>query len=180
MFSSHAQERILVADDDDFVRRYFRDFLTRRGYPVVTVPNGAVALERAGTGAFSLLILDLEMGQPSGLEVIRELRSGGSQTPIILMSGSFSLKGLAQTPPEAGVAYLTKPFTGSELEAAIQKGMALSLTVPCRHCGRPIPFLKREGEHSLGCPACGELTRVTAVYESGELRIRTQPAPPPP
>lgn len=91
MPGSNSAPRILVADDDDFIhRRFLNDLLNRRGYTVELVPSGAEALEKAGTGDYSLFILDLEMGRPTGLEVIARLRAAGNETPVILMSGSFS------------------------------------------------------------------------------------------
>jgi DNA-binding response OmpR family regulator len=118
---SDSAPRILVADDDEFIRRFLRDFLTRQGYAVELVPNGAEVLEKASTGDYSLFILDFEMGRPTGLEVIARLRAAGNETPIILMSGSFSAELLGSTPYAVGVTYLPKPFSGSELEAEIEK-----------------------------------------------------------
>lgn len=113
--------RILVADDDDFIRRFLKDLLTRRGYQVDLVPNGAEALEKSRTGDYSVFILDLEMGRPTGLEVIARLRAAGNETPIVLMSGSFSAELLGSMPGAVGVTYLAKPFSGAEVEAEIEK-----------------------------------------------------------
>jgi len=110
-----------VADDDDFIRRFLKDLLTRRGYQVDLVPNGAEALEKSRTGDYSVFILDLEMGRPTGLEVITRLRAAGNETPIVLMSGSFSAELLGSMPGAVGVTYLAKPFSGAEVEAEIEK-----------------------------------------------------------
>ncbi len=126
MPGSDSAQRILVADDDDFVRRFLGAFLTRRGYSVELVPNGAQALEKAGEEGYSLFILDFEMGRPTGLEVILRLRASRNETPIILMSGSFSAETLDTAPSAGGVTCLEKPFSGSELEAAIETAIGKS------------------------------------------------------
>lgn len=126
MAGSDSALRILVADDDDFVRRFLGDFLTRRGYAVDLVPNGAEALDRAAAENYALVILDYEMGRPNGLEVILRLRAAGNETPVVLMSGSYSA-GTADTAPGAGgVTCLEKPFSGAELEATIERAVGKS------------------------------------------------------
>ena len=120
MPGSDSVQRILVADDDDFIRHFLRDFLTRQGYALDLVPNGAEALEKASIGDYSLFILDFEMGRPTGLEVIARLRAAGNETPIILMPGSFSAELLESMPGAVEVTHLPKPFSGSELQAEIE------------------------------------------------------------
>jgi CheY-like chemotaxis protein len=120
---SDSAHRILVADDDDLIRIFLKDLLTRLGYSVEIVSNGAEALEKARTGDYVLFILDLEMGRPTGLEVIARFRAAGNETPIILMSGSFSAKLLESMPGAEGVTYLVKPFSCSELETEIEKAV---------------------------------------------------------
>ncbi len=126
MHGSDSAQRILVADDDDFVRRFLNEFLTRQGYSVDLVPNGTEALEKSAAGNYSLFILDLEMGRPTGLEVITRLRAAGNETPVILMSGSFSRESLENAPAGVGVTYLEKPFSGAELEIAIERAVGKS------------------------------------------------------
>ena len=51
------------------------------------------------------------------------------------------------------------------------------VSVPCRHCGRGIhPFEVQEGTHVRTCPACGRPTRIEVYRETGEVRVRTEPA----
>jgi hypothetical protein len=61
------------------------------------------------------------MGRPAGLEVIARLRASGNETPIILMSGSFSAELLESASGGAGVIYLPKPFSDAEIETEIEK-----------------------------------------------------------
>ena len=126
MSGSDSAQRILVADDDDFIRRFLGDYLTHRGYQVDLVPNGVEALEKSGTANYALVILDHEMGRPTGFEVITRLRVAGNEIPVILMSGSFSAESLENAPTGVGVTYLEKPFSGAELEVAIERAVGKS------------------------------------------------------
>ena len=174
MFGLKAARRILVADDDNFVRRILKDHLTRDGYGVDLVPNGAEALKKVKSANYSLLILDLEMGHPTGLEVIAELRGQGNGVGVILMSGSFTLRNLKDMPRDAAVSYLTKPFTAVELGRAIEGRIGKTIAIPCRHCGVSIPFAPQAGITLLRCPSCAQATRVRAEFEAGEFRVRTE------
>jgi ribosomal protein L37E len=49
--------------------------------------------------------------------------------------------------------------------------------IPCRHCGRGIPaFEVQEGVHVRTCATCGRATRIEVYRETGEVRVRTEPA----
>jgi len=111
--------KILVADDDRTALALVERLLASRGHSVVPVVNGAQALDETRKASFGLLVLDLHMGRPTGLEVITELRSSGNSVPIILMSGSFTRDHLLQAAVVAGVTCVSKPFSIPEFEAAV-------------------------------------------------------------
>lgn len=110
--------RVLVADDDDFVRRFLEHLLVLQGFLVDLVPNGREALDLVACEEYSILILDHQMGDPTGLDVARTLRAEGMETPILLMSSDPMAEDAAKV---VGVRCLEKPFSGAELTAAIEE-----------------------------------------------------------
>ncbi|HXG59786.1 MAG TPA: hypothetical protein VNO22_00290 [Planctomycetota bacterium] len=51
------------------------------------------------------------------------------------------------------------------------------VSIPCRHCGRGIrPFEIQEGVHVRTCAVCGRATRIEVYRETGEVRVRSEPA----
>jgi CheY-like chemotaxis protein len=89
-------KKILVADDERWMREMVRDKLESAGYSVETVDDGDKAVEayRAAAGsedAFSLILLDIEMPGRTGLEVLRAIRETelgreGSYVPVIMVT----------------------------------------------------------------------------------------------
>jgi two-component system OmpR family response regulator len=84
--------RVLVADDDDLLRRFLVTGLRAAGFDVVAAADGSEALGLfRGQGPFDVLLLDEEMPQASGRAVLKKLRSEGETLPVVLFSGSLTL-----------------------------------------------------------------------------------------
>ena len=101
----HADGRLLIVDDDDDLREIMQDVLERRGYEVVAVESGAEALALLAHDTPSLILLDLDMDDVTGWEVLsvleRHPRFGAFR--VVVVSGAK-----ATVPKWAG--YLRKPF----------------------------------------------------------------------
>jgi CheY-like chemotaxis protein len=97
-FASEAPSpRILVADDDDLLRRFLLTGLRAAGFDVVAAADGSEALDLFHQwGPFDLVLLDEEMPRLSGREVLRRLRSEGETLPALLFSGSLALSDAEQ------------------------------------------------------------------------------------
>jgi PAS domain S-box-containing protein len=110
-------ETILLAEDQEMVRRVTRAFLEAQGYTVVEAEDGrsALAVLESGASHFDLLIADVIMPQMGGVELaarVRELQPG---LPVLFMSGHTE-DALAHRGEYApGTALLKKPFTAREL-----------------------------------------------------------------
>lgn len=75
------QKRILVVEDDLFLRELYTDILSGEGYKVDSAVDGEEALEKMKVGGYSLVLLDIIMPKMDGLSVMRELQNTPSQTP---------------------------------------------------------------------------------------------------
>ena len=120
--------RLLVIDDDNLVRAALIDMLQTAGFEVVAASNGRRGLELLETTPVDAVITDILMPEQEGLETIREARqrfpdirilaisgggAGGGETQLLRFAESF---GADQT--------LSKPFTGSQLVAAVRTLLA--------------------------------------------------------
>jgi two-component system cell cycle sensor histidine kinase/response regulator CckA len=117
----HATGTVLVAEDDDAVRRMTVMMLESIGLTVVSASDGAQALHLFKTRAdeFAFVLLDLTMPGMSGDEVITELECIGTTTPIVLASG-YDSQELSQRFVGRGVAaFLQKPYQLSQLRATV-------------------------------------------------------------
>ena len=110
---------ILVVDDEKNIVQLARLYLNKEGFRVEAAYDGAQALEKARTLRPDLIVLDIMMPEPDGLEVCRELRKT-SNVPIILLTARDDdidrIVGL-----ELGADdYMTKPFNPRELVARVK------------------------------------------------------------
>ena len=81
--------KILIVDDDPFVREMLATILQSNEYTVETAEDGLAALKKySGGSGVHLIISDMNMPEMSGLELIKKLRQGGSEVPIIILTGN--------------------------------------------------------------------------------------------
>jgi DNA-binding response OmpR family regulator len=112
---------ILVVDDESELREQLKRVFTREGHEVTTVANGRDAIDRATTGGFDVVLLDVALGAgPDGYEVCRTLRERRNVVPIIMLTALDS-EADAVLGLEAGADdYVTKPFGSAELRSRIR------------------------------------------------------------
>ena len=107
--------RILVVEDDQFLRQRNAMALTLSGYLVDTATDGAAAWEALNANRYDLLITDNSMPKMSGIELLKKLRSASVEVPVIMATGTLPTEELAQNPWLAPVAPLAKPYTNDQL-----------------------------------------------------------------
>ena len=112
--------RVLVVEDERKVAGFIRKGLEAEGYAVDVARDGDEALIHAHTHEYDCILLDRRLPKRSGMDVLRELRAAGRQTPILMLTSLAA--------PEERVAgldagaddYLPKPFRFDELLARIR------------------------------------------------------------
>ena len=112
---------ILVVDDDSELREQIRRLFEREGHRVLAVPDARAAVDRATTGGFDIVLLDIGLGPgPDGYDVCRTLRERHNVVPIIMLTALDS-EADAVLGLEAGADdYVTKPFGPAELRSRIR------------------------------------------------------------
>ncbi len=111
--------RILVADDEEKMRRVIRIYLQKEGYRVEEARDGKEALEKIKASPFSLILLDVMMPAIDGWTVCREVRKNSSLPVIMLTARGEEYDKLFGF--ELGVDdYITKPFSPKEMVARIK------------------------------------------------------------
>ena len=112
--------RILFVEDDLTLRTALGDALRGEGHAVDTAADGHEARAALRAQRFDLVVLDVMLPGPSGLELLRELRQRAAETPVLLLTarGDESDKVLGL---ELGADdYVTKPYSARELIARIR------------------------------------------------------------
>jgi len=114
--------RVLVVEDDPFVRQSLASTLARMGYIPFAAPSAEDALEMFRcVGRFSVALIDFSIpGCMDGLALTAKIRANWPETRVVLMSGydrARAMDGFDGAPPDA---FLQKPFDSSSLKGAIQ------------------------------------------------------------
>jgi CheY-like chemotaxis protein len=116
-------KRILVVEDDPGIAFGLRVDLKTEGYDVELESDGESALQRATKETFDLILLDVMLPGKDGFEVCRELRRGGSKTPIILLTAKAQEAEKVMGLELGADDYVTKPFSPRELRARVKAAL---------------------------------------------------------
>ena len=112
-------ERILVVDDEPFIRDLLSAALRFEGFDVEVAGSGTEALQLAKPGRYDLVMLDVMMPDVEGTEVCRRLRDSGVGVPVVFLTARDSTEdkvlGLGMADD-----YVTKPFSLEELVARVR------------------------------------------------------------
>jgi two-component system response regulator FixJ len=110
---------VLVVDDDDSMRQAMQRLLNAAGIRTLAYASAEALLAAPLDAAAGCIVSDFRLPGLSGLELLSELRTRGQGTPFIMVTAHDSMP-LRDDAKRRGVAaYLTKPFSGGELIAAI-------------------------------------------------------------
>lgn len=112
--------RVLLVEDDPRIVDFVRRGLKAEGYAVEVARNGQEALPLGREGQFQAIILDLGLPDINGRQVCEQLRAGGIDTPILMLTARDTVQDKVAGLRSGADDYLTKPFAFEELLARIE------------------------------------------------------------
>ncbi len=121
---------ILTVEDDEPIRRGIVDALKYSGYKVIEAGDGDRGLHLATTCNYDLLLLDLVLPGPSGLDILRAVRRGRPTQPIIILSARGEEQDRVSGLELGADDYVVKPFSVKELLARVEAVMRRSPSRP--------------------------------------------------
>ena len=116
--------RILVVEDDDAMLDLLRRVLSEEGHQVVCARDGSEALAQIEGGEFDVVLTDIRMPGPDGIEVLRRARARHLRQAVILMTAFGSIESAVLAMREGAYYYLPKPFDIEDLLEVIN-GLAI-------------------------------------------------------
>jgi two-component system KDP operon response regulator KdpE len=123
MTNATAPLRILIVDDEPPIRRFLRTSLAAQGYRIEEAVDGQAALDFLRRNPVDAIVLDLGLPGMDGFEVIRQLRTSGSLTPIVVLSSRDDEVGKVKALDLGADDYVTKPFGMDEILARIRAAL---------------------------------------------------------
>ncbi len=113
------QQRILVIDDEPFVRESCKRIFADKGYDVETASSGEEGLEMARRGYFDCALVDLKMPGINGMEVVRTVRENRPGSAVLIITGYGDLETAAEATRLGVSDYVLKPFTPDQIIEAV-------------------------------------------------------------
>ena len=123
--------KILIIDDEEWLREMVNLALSQKGYEVIEAPNGALGIELARKELPDLILCDVNMDKVNGYATLSSLRDQPTTAsiPFILMTGLADNAGMGQGMELGADDYLPKPFTIEALYAAVEARLKKSQTL---------------------------------------------------
>jgi two-component system, OmpR family, response regulator len=110
---------ILIVEDEQTLGRAIQRGLTDAGHNCQWAKTGKRGLEEAQTQKYDAIVLDLMLPELSGTEVLKELRTAGIRTPVMILTAKGSLEDRVEGLRDGADDYLVKPFAMMELLARL-------------------------------------------------------------
>jgi two-component system, NtrC family, response regulator AtoC len=114
-------EKILVIDDEELIRTFIAETLTREGYEVATATNGKEGISRFKENAYDLVFTDMKMPDLTGIDVLAKIKEISPLTPVVVITAYGSIENAVEAMRFGAFNYLIKPFTPDTIEAVVQK-----------------------------------------------------------
>ncbi|OCW58279.1 response regulator [Hoeflea olei] len=111
--------KILIAEDEDTLRRFVARALGMDGHEVVEAADGAEAMEHLQAGPFELLLSDIRMPVMDGIALATEAAKLAPGMPILLMTGYAEQRERAEPLMQIVVDVVAKPFTLPQIRQAV-------------------------------------------------------------
>lgn len=113
--------RVLLVEDEPRIAAFVAKGLGKAGWDVVVAEDGAVGLFLATTERFDAVVLDLQLPDADGLEVLAGIRGKDLPVPVVILTGKDD-PGSRRACEDAGAsAVVTKPFAFADLRAELDR-----------------------------------------------------------
>ena len=112
--------RILLVEDEPGLCAALGALLTKQNYTVDTAMDGVSALNKALTGIYDGIILDIMLPRMDGLQIVAALRQAQQNVPVLLLSARAEIEDKIQGLDAGANDYMTKPFSSEELLARVR------------------------------------------------------------
>lgn len=118
-----SSERILVVDDELFVRELLLEFLSAQGYDVSLADSGEKAVELMQTQPADLVLVDLKMPGINGIEALRQIKKIAPDVRAIIMTGYPTIESSIEALRHGAYDYVIKPFKLDDLKSSIERAL---------------------------------------------------------
>ena len=165
-------ERILLIDDDDSLRRVTAHNLERAGFAVRSAASGREGLKLFAGGGFELVITDVKLGDLDGLAVLAAVKEQAPETPVLVITAFGSIDLAVRAMQQGAFTFITKPFDREALRLACRKALEVrSLKARNRELAAEVERLTGAEGMETANPAMSELLAVALRAADSEATV---------
>jgi len=117
------EPHLLIAEDEDRLRRLLEMLLGNKGYRLTLASDGAEAWDLFQAGQFDLVITDLRMPKVDGMELLQRIKKASPKTPTIVITAFGSIENAVEAMRNGAIDYVTKPFEEAKLGVSIDRAL---------------------------------------------------------
>jgi DNA-binding NtrC family response regulator len=153
--------RVLVVEDEAYVRDSLVEILRARGYDVEGTGSVADALARLARAPVDMVLTDLRMPDADGLELVRRIQASTAEVPVVVLTGHGTVASAVECLKAGASEYILKPADPEALDVALQKALA------ARALRREVRYLRSAvGETMAAVGESPAWRRVVAMVEA--------------
>ena len=119
------QPRLIIAEDEERLRRLMGMLLANAGYHLTLVADGEEARQCLLSDPCDLLITDLKMPRLGGMDLVRLVHETRPELPVIVLTAFGSVESAVEAMQAGAIDYITKPFEEEKLKLAIERGLRI-------------------------------------------------------
>src|SRR6188472_2456242 len=121
--TNEERPRVLIVDDEKFIRDILADFLGMEGYVVRTAEDGQAALSELNLAHYDLVISDLKMPRMGGIELLEQIGHAAPNALTVIMTGFGTVETAIDAMKRGAYDYILKPFKVEEIVHIVQRGL---------------------------------------------------------
>ena len=149
-------EKILIVDDEAFIRENLERILVEDGYRPHSTESPEKAVEQVSEEEIDLVLLDLNLGDKSGLDVLREMREIDPDLLVIIITGYGTVESAVEALKMGAYDYIKKPFKADAIRLIVK------LALETQSLRREVRHLRRETQDKEGQCSCeGNCDRIS-------------------
>ncbi|MEK9671326.1 MAG: response regulator [Rhodospirillaceae bacterium] len=154
--------KILLVEDDPPIARVYQEYLKGGPYEVVHADTGKKALKAIAAEKFSALILDVQLPNMSGLDILKKVMADGCDAAVIVVSAHGSLNMAVEAMREGASDFLMKPFDADRLIVTLRNALER------RDLKGIVKSLQRDYGSGEYCGFIGKSAPMQTVYRTVE------------
>jgi DNA-binding NtrC family response regulator len=135
-------EKILIIDDNEYIRYTLTALLKDAGFDVESAADGTHGIEEVKTNLYSLVILDLKLPKMDGMEILRKIRALKNDTPVIMLTAFGDIKSAVDAIKQGAQDFITKPFDNDAIVLTIRK------TLEVKYLNEEVNLLRKRMDES--------------------------------